>query len=156
YLDIFGSKYDRIENQIWLRFPELDITGKERRLDIFLRNSIANDWELYEIKRVIPLTSSYRDIPVIAKEILFAIQQTKNYERILSQQEVKDKFAREGIEYCEPLLNVVVGRTPQITHEQWRWLKASNSEKVRILTFDDLLGEMKSRLTEKIDFLRSE
>jgi hypothetical protein len=39
YKEIFGSKYDRIETQLWLRFPELDISGKNRRIDILLRNS---------------------------------------------------------------------------------------------------------------------
>jgi hypothetical protein len=153
YKDIFGSKYDRIETQIWLKFPELDIASKARRLDVFLRNSIANDWELFEIKRVIPLTGIYRDIPVIAKEVTFAIQQIKSYERILSQKTVRDKFAQDGIEYFEPSLNLVVGKTPQITHEQWRWLLASNGERVKILTFEDLINEMKIRLTEKLDFL---
>lgn len=50
YKDIFGEKYDRIESQIWLRFPEIDISGKDRRLDLFLHNIKDNDWELYEKK----------------------------------------------------------------------------------------------------------
>jgi hypothetical protein len=31
--DIFGERYDKVESQIWLRFRELDIAGKERRTD---------------------------------------------------------------------------------------------------------------------------
>src|SRR6266571_1358521 len=36
YRLIFGPQYDRIETQLWLRFPELDLVEKSRRLDIFL------------------------------------------------------------------------------------------------------------------------
>ncbi len=152
YQDIFGSKYDRIETQLWLRFPELDVSGRERRLDVFLRNSVINDWELFEIKRVIDLSCTYRDAPVISKEVTYAIQQIKNYARILSQDSVKRYFAQQGIEYYEPTLNMVIGRTPQIPHEQWRWL-LSNEKEVKILTFDNLLKEMKSRLRERYDVL---
>jgi len=148
FKEIFGSHYDRVETQLWLRFPELDITGHNRRMDIFLRNSVINDWELFEVKRVIPTTSKYRDIPVLSKEISYAIHQVKNYSHILSQDSVKKHFAKEGIEYYEPSLNIVVGRTPQILHNQWRWLLANNKE-VRILTFDHLLNEMKVRLQDQ-------
>ena len=153
YKEIFGSKYDRIETQLWLRFPELDISGKNRRIDILLRNSIQNDWELFEIKRIIPLTGIYRDVPVIAREVSYAVHQLRNYERILRQKDVMDKFARNGIEYFEPSLNLVIGSSPQITHEQWRWLLALNSERVKIHTFDELLDEMRIRLTDKLNFL---
>lgn len=120
FQDIFGTNYDRIETQIWLRLPDLDISQKSRRVDVFLRNSVVNDWELFEIKRVIPLTRTHRDIPVIKSEVIYAVQQVKNYARILSQDSVKRKFAEQGIEYYEPSLNLVVGKTPQIPHEQWR------------------------------------
>ena len=145
YKDIFGSKYDRIETQLWLRFPELDVAGKERRLDVFLRNSVANDWELFEMKRAVKLTSNYRDAPVFAHEVTRAIQQVKNYGRILSQNAVKKQFAKEGIEYYEPSLNLVIGRTPQIPLEQWRWLLSTNENELKIFTFDDLLKEMQRR-----------
>lgn len=145
YKDIFGSKYDRIETQLWLRFPGLDVAGKERRLDVFLRNSVANDWELFEMKRAVKLTSNYRDAPVFAHEVTHAIQQVKNYGRILSQNAVKKQFAKEGIEYYEPSLNLVIGRTPQIPLEQWRWLLSTNENELKIFTFDDLLKEMQRR-----------
>jgi hypothetical protein len=153
YKEIFGNKYDRIETQLWLKFPEFDIAGKNRRIDIFLRNSIHNDWELFEIKRGIPLTGIYRDVPVIAREVIYAVHQLKNYERILRQKNVIDKFARDGIEYFEPSLNLVIGSAPQISHEQWRWLLASNSERVKIHTFGELINEMRVRLTDKLNFL---
>src|SRR5690606_18816258 len=51
YQELFGFEYDKIETQVWLRFPELDISNENRRLDIFLRNSVENDWEIFEIKR---------------------------------------------------------------------------------------------------------
>lgn len=149
YREIFGMKYDRIETQVWLRFPELDINRKKRRLDLFLRNAVAGDWELYELKRIVPLTSTYRDMPVIAHEICNAIQQVRNYERILQQQQVKDMFAREGIEYFEPTLHLVAGRTPDVSHKQWRALLAHNTDRVKLLTYDDLLKEMRLRFSEQ-------
>ncbi len=148
YNDIFGPKYDRIETQLWLRFPRHDIAGKKRRLDVFLRNSVTNDWELFEIKRPVKLTSTYRDVPVIAHEVTHAIRQIKNYARILSQDMVKKQFAKEGIEYYEPSLNLVIGRTPQIPLAQWRWLLNTCGKDLRIFTFDELLKEMEMRLRD--------
>jgi hypothetical protein len=153
YKDIFGSKYDRIETQLWLRFPEYDIAGKERRLDVFLRNSVINDWALFEIKRPVKVTSTYRDVPVIAREVTEAIQQVKNYARILTQDAVKKQFAKEGIEYYEPCLNLVIGRSPEISQEQWRWLMSTHGRDLNIFTYDDLLKEMRVRLRELRDFL---
>lgn len=148
YKDIFGSKYDRIETQLWLRCPEYDIAGKERRLDVFLRNSVINDWELFEIKRPVKVTSTYRDVPVIAHEVTQAIQQAKNYARILTQDAVKKQLAKEGIEYYEPSLNLVIGRTPQIPLAQWRWLLNTCGKDLKIFTFDELLKEMEMRLRD--------
>jgi hypothetical protein len=149
YKDIFGTKYDRVEPQLWLRFPELDIAEQNRRLDVFLRNSVVNDWELFEVKRPISMTSTYRDAPVIAREVSNAIHQIRNYARILSQDRVKRHFAKEGIEYYEPSLNLVIGKTPQIPHDQWRWLRSSNEDRVKIITFDDLLSEMRCRFEDR-------
>jgi len=153
YRDIFGNRYDRVETQLWLRFPELDITDHNRRLDVFLRNSIDNDWELFEIKRPMVISGTYRDVPVIAKEVTNAIQQVRNYARILSQDKAKRYFAKQGIEYYEPQLNVVIGRTPQIPHAQWRWLKTSNENLVKIVTFDDLISELKCRIEDRLTVL---
>jgi hypothetical protein len=153
YKDIFGPQYNRIETQLWLRFRDLDIADRSRRLDIFLKNSVINDWELYEVKRLIPLTGTYRDVPVISKEVAYALQQTKNYLRILSQDVVKRKLAQQGIEYFEPTLNLVVGKSPQISHAQWRWLVTSNSGGVKIITFDELLTEARERLRDRMRFL---
>lgn len=152
YKEVFGLQYDRIETQLWLRFPELDISGKNRRLDIFLRNSVEHDWELFEIKRVINLTSTYRDVPVLAHEIMSAIQQLRNYASILAQDVVRARFAKEGIEYYYPSLRLVVGKRPQIPLKQWRWLKASNEKDLKIITFDDLLDEMRLRLQHHYQF----
>lgn len=151
YKEVFGFKYDRVETQLWLRFPEIDISGKNRRLDIFLRNSIEKDWEIVEIKRVVKLNSTYRDVPVLAHEITSAMQQLKNYCRILGQDSVRRKFAAEGMEYYYPSLRLVVGERPQISLEQWRWLKSSNENDMKITTFDELLDEMKLRLTQRED-----
>jgi hypothetical protein len=148
YKDIFGTQYDRIETQLWLRFPELDVAGKDRRLDVFLRNSIVPEWELFEIKRAVSVTSTYRDAPVLAAEVVHSMQQVKNYSRILSNDSVKRRLADEGIEYFEPSLNLVVGRRPQIRHDHWRWLLSSHNSGVKLITFDDLRDEMSQRVRD--------
>ena len=153
YRDIFGTQYDRIEVQLWLRFPDLDIAGKERRLDLFLRNSIIRDWELFEIKRPIPLTRTFRDTPVLAAEVSHSIQQVKNYSRNLSSDIVKRRLAAEGIEYFEPSLNLVIGRRPQIPHAQWRWLLSSQTSGVKIITYDRLRDELLQRMRDMAELL---
>jgi len=149
FRDIFGPNYDRIETQIWLRFPEFYISNRSRRLDIFLRNQIEKDWELFEIKRLVPLTGNYRDIPVLSREITTAISQVRNYVRILQQDKVKQSMYREGIEYFEPELRLVVERSPQIETEQWRRIVADSSNGVKIITFDNLLDQMRARLASR-------
>ncbi|MCU1255740.1 MAG: hypothetical protein JWM83_2039 [Candidatus Angelobacter sp.] len=155
YKEIFGSKYDRIETELWLRFPELDIRNKDRRLDLFLRNSIRNDWDLFEIKRPITLTSTYRDIPVFVSEVSNAIHQVRNYGRILAQDKVKRHLEKEGIEFFKPEINLVIGRTPQIPHAQWRWLQSGTEGGVRIFTFDELLAELRRRLDDRYAVLKA-
>lgn len=151
--EIFVGTYDKIESQIWLRFPKLDIAGKERRMDIFMRNSVSKDWDLFEIKNPIPLVRNYRGIPAMVAEVSNAITQLKNYRRLLSSQKVKETLKRSGIEYCEPTLNLVIGRKPQISLEQWRWLLSSQDKDVRLITFDDLFAEMKIRLADHARFI---
>lgn len=149
YKTIFGEHYDRVETQLWLRFPELDISNKNRRLDIFLRNSVERDWELYELKNTKKLTRTYRDIPTFTSEIHNAIQQVRTYEKLLAQEKVKNKFAREGIEYYYPEIRLVVGNRPDISDEQWRLLKSTNEHNLKIITFDELLASMKARYNLK-------
>jgi len=151
YKEVFGEHFDRIETQLWLRFPELDISNKNRRLDIFLRNSIERDWELFELKNIKKLTRTYRDIPTFTSEIHNAIQQVRAYEKLLSQEKVKEKFAKEGIEYFYPEIRLVVGNRPDISDEQWRFLKSTNENKLKIITFDELLESMKLRYKLKIN-----
>jgi len=151
--EIFGSKYDRVEAQILLRFPELDIAGKNRRLDVFMRNCVSNDWDLFEIKNPIRLIRSYRDVPVMVSDVSHAITQLKNYSRLLSSRKIKEALKQSGIEYCEPTLNLVIGRKPQIPLEQWRWLLKSQDNDVHLTTYDDLFAEMKSRLTDHARFI---
>lgn len=149
YRDLFGPQYDRIETQLWLRFPALDIAGKDRRLDVFLRNSVINDWELVELKRPAAVSRTHRDMQILTQEVLGAIHQIRNYARILAQDRVKRHFAALGIQYYEPRLSIIVGRTPQIPHDQWRWLRESNSREVKIATYDDVLGELRSRVHDR-------
>ncbi len=145
YKEIFGERYDRIETQLWLRFPELDIAGSNRRIDLFLRNAVDRDWELFELKKSQKLTRTYRDVPTFTNEIFHAIQQIRNYENILKQEKVKQKFYEEGIEYYYPELRLVIGNRPDISTEQWRWLKTTNENKLKIITFEDLISEMRMR-----------
>jgi hypothetical protein len=53
------------------------------------------------------------------------------------------------INYSEPSLNLVIGRTPQIAHDQWRWLTKKAASGVRILTYDNLLDSMRLRLEDR-------
>jgi hypothetical protein len=145
YKEIFGEHYDRIETQLWLKFPQIDVTGKNRRVDLFLRNAISRDWELFELKKPQKLTNIYRGIPTFSSEIYHAMQQIKNYEKILLQEKVKLQFFKEGIEYFYPELRLVIGNKPDISPEQWRWLKTTNENKLKIFTFEDLISEMKYR-----------
>jgi hypothetical protein len=157
--DIFGSRYDRVEPQIWLRFPELDIAGKERRMDLFMRNSISRDWELFEIKKPIGLVRQYRDGPVFVTEVASAITQLKRYARLLAERSIKEKLKQSGIEYFEPTLTLVIGRQPNILPEAWRWLLATHRNDVRLITFDDIVAEMRARLISFnyfVDQLRSD
>jgi hypothetical protein len=153
YKDVFGSKYDRIETQVWLRFPDLDLSGKDRRLDIFLRNSVTADWELFEVKRAVEITGTYRDTTVIKQEVLYAMQQVKNYARILSQDVVKKRLASEGLEFYEPSLNLIIGRRPQLPPEQWRHLVMHNAKDVKLITYDDLIKEMQLRFEDRYRFI---
>lgn len=148
YKDIFGPRYEQIEAQVWLRFPELDIDGKNRRFDIFLRNAVEKDWELIELKKPKRIISNYRDIPVISAEILGAIAQLRNYEKILQQQKVKDKLHSEGIEYFEPQLRLVLGGKPDISTAQWRRIKSENENGLKIATTEEMLNEMRYRLSD--------
>ncbi|MGB9120119.1 MAG: Shedu anti-phage system protein SduA domain-containing protein, partial [Candidatus Angelobacter sp.] len=102
-----------------------------------------------EVKRPISLAATYRDVPSIVAEVLKAIHQIRNYQRILGQDKVKRHFATEGMEYYEPTLNLVIGRTPQIPQAEWRWLQTVNAQGVRIFTFDELLMELRHRYEDR-------
>lgn len=99
------------------------------------------------------LTETYRDIPMLSREVSGAIQQLRNYGRILDQDSVKRHFAAQGIEYYSPELRLVIGRGPQIPHETWRWLKSTGETGLKIMTFEDLLAEMQLRLAQRIQLL---
>ncbi len=147
FREVFGNQYDRMETQLWLKFPELDIDSKERRIDIFLRNAVERDWELVELKRHSKIISRYRDIPTLSAEVCGAIGQLKNYGRILQQDRVKKKLQEDGIEYFEPQLRLVIGGKPDIPLAQWRRIKCENEQGLRITTLEEMLAEMKFRLS---------
>ncbi|MBU0595909.1 DUF4263 domain-containing protein [Candidatus Bipolaricaulota bacterium] len=145
YRLMLGARYNRIETQLWLRFPTLDIGNRDRRLDVFLRNAVTADWELFELKKNVDITRTVRDVPVLRSEVYSAIQQLLNYKRILNQDHVKRQLAEEGIEYCEPEMRLVIGGTPTISQDQWRWLRSTIQGSVKLITYDDIRREMEER-----------
>ncbi|RYE25317.1 MAG: DUF4263 domain-containing protein [Sphingobacteriales bacterium] len=145
FFEMFGGIYDRIETEVWLNFPELDINNKSRRLDLFLRNSISRDWEIFEIKRAKKIATTYRKVPTFINEIHKGIDQLRNYQNILTQDRVRKKLHADGIEYFNPELKLIIGRTPQIDLRQWRQLQSSIDNKFKLITFDDILREMEIR-----------
>lgn len=144
YKLIFGNRYDRIQSEVSLRFPELDIAEKNRRIDLMIHDSVQNDWEIIELKKQIPITRLYRDIPSFTSDIIGAINQLRNYHDILMQQKVKERFLREGIEYYHPAMKLIVGGKPNVTHAQWRKL-VSDIHDVQLLTYDSMIKEIKAR-----------
>jgi Shedu protein SduA, C-terminal len=147
YREIFGFKYDRIETQLWLRLPSADVRGKYRRTDLFLRNAASRDWELIELKRsTVPLVGNYRDVPTLAKCVHDSMYQIENYLRLLRQDQIRRQLATDGIEYFEPVAQLVIGRQPSITTKEWRWLQSTNCSGINVVSYDHLLCEMKERL----------
>lgn len=146
YKDIFGDHYDRIATQLWLKFPDLDIGHKDRRMDLFMRNSVSDDWEMYELKRanIIP-AKVVRGVPMFTDLVYQAIAQAKNYKALLQQDSVKRKFAREGIEYFEPEINIIVGRKSGISTALWRRMIADHRGDVKISTYDEFFKEASYR-----------
>lgn len=147
YHDLFfGDKYDTLSTQVWLDFPEFDIGNKDRRLDIFMRNSISKDWDIYELKRSsVKLTKTKSDVPMFVSAVHDALTQLRNYKSILSQDKVKRKFEAKGIKYYNPQFNLVIGKKPNISDEKWNWLLSHHSD-LNIITYDNLLESAKKRL----------
>lgn len=153
YRFLFGEKYDCIMTQLWLKFPDLDIGNSNRRLDIFMRNSVSADWELFELKKAsIPLTKTVRDVPVLTSEVYNAIAQARNYKHLLLQDSVRRKFAEDGIEYYQPEIHVVIGKNPEISNEQWRRIVADEAS-LKILTYDNLYKSAEIRLKTFLNML---
>lgn len=146
YRFIFGENYDCIMTQLWIKFPELDIGHSDRRLDILMRNSVTSDWELFELKRPsVKLTKTIRDVPMFTSEVHNAIAQAKNYKHLLSQDSVRRQFEKEGIEYYQPEIHLVIGRRPEITNGQWRRIIA-DEPMLKILSYDNLYKAAENRL----------
>jgi len=89
--------------------------------------------------------------PIFIGEVIAAIQQLRNYQDILLQNTVREHFRNEGIEYFYPEMRLVIGRKPNMSVNQWRKLKSSYENNIKILTYDLLLEEMRSRLQSYID-----
>ena len=147
YKIIFNGRYDRIESELALRFPESDINNQNRRIDLFAHDIINNDWDLIEFKKITKLTGMYRGVPILSQEISGAIMQLRNYADLLKQDKVKDFFKKDGIEYYQPSLKLIVGGDANVSHKQWRNLIAEKAaeNKVRLITYEDVIAEIKSR-----------
>lgn len=153
YRFIFGEKYDCIATQLWIRFPKIDIGNSDRRLDIFMRNSVTSDWDLFELKRPsVQLTKTIRDVPMFTSEVCNAIAQVKNYKHLLSQDSVRRQFEREGIEYFQPEVHLVIGRHPEIANRQWRRIIADEPS-LKILSYDNLYKAAENRLRSLAHFI---
>lgn len=146
YKLIFGDNYDSISTQVWLDFPELDVGNRERRLDIMMRNSISDDWEIFELKRSnVRLTKTISDVPMFVSKVNDAIMQLKNYKKMLQQDVVKKAFENRGIQYYSPEINLVIGRRKDIPIGQWRSL-IEEHDRMKILTYDDLFKQAQFRV----------
>ena len=147
YHDLFfGDKYDTLSTQVWLDFPEFDIGNKDRRLDILMRDSLSNDWDIYELKRSsVKLTKTKSDVPMFVSAVHDAMTQLRNYKNILNQDKVKKAFESKGIKYYNPQFNLVIGKKPNIPDEKWQWLISHHND-LNIITYDSLLESAKIRL----------
>ena len=154
YKFILGSQYDRIESQIWMKIPDVDVGGKNRRLDLFIRNSLSNDWELFELKTDLKIVTNTRSVPQFTKAIYSAISQARNYLRILETDRMKQRLMSEGVDYFEPTINIIMGRKPQISDKEWRWL-LKNNVGINLITFDGIESELKLKLKDKLQFLKT-
>ena len=148
YQIIFGPQYDRIESQIWLQCKDFDIGGKDRRIDLFLRNSSNCDWELFELKKANKkVISNKKSIPNFRKEIFDNILQVKEYRKIFNQDSIRNRFSEKGIEYFNPQFNLVISRGEDISIRQWKNLVAQNNDKdFRIRVYEEIIAEAKSRI----------
>lgn len=132
-----------------MHFPELDIAGKNRRVDLMVHNRLENDWEIIELKKKIPLVKNYRDIPVFSSELSGAILQLKNYYNLLLQERVRESLKRDGIDYYYPRLKLIVGGSINTSHKQWMHLLSNaRSEGIEVLTYEKLIQEMKMRFLD--------
>lgn len=147
YHDLFfGDKYDVLSTQVWLDFPEFDVGNKDRRLDIFMRNSISKDWDVFELKRSsVKLTKTKSDVPMLVSAVHDAMTQLRNYKRILNQDKVRKELESKGIKYYNPQFNLVIGKKPNISDEKWQWLLSHHND-LNVITYDDLYELAKVRL----------
>ena len=148
YRIIFGPQYDRIESQIWLQCKEFDIIGKNRRTDLFLRNSSNDDWELFELKKnKKKVITNKKTNPNFYKEIYDNILQLKEYQKIFNQEGIRNILKESGIEYFNPQFNLVIGRDENVSTRIWQNLVTHyNDKNFHIRTYNELLNELKSRV----------
>jgi len=152
--DIFGPEYE-IKTQILLRFPELDIGQKDKRIvDVLLRNTLRGDWGIYELKKVVSFLRSKSGRPAQKANLTDALVQVRSYYKLLMSDEVKKKFRDEGIEYAELKMYVIIGRKPQVSEKVWKFFLECIPNDIKLITWDGLLENMVNRASNYINALK--
>lgn len=89
-----------------------------------------------------PIVKNISNRPAFRSEINSAILQLNQYASILKQDVTKEKLKKMGIEYFQPKLNLIVGRTPNLPFPYWHWLKTQH-ELINVITWDDIINDTK-------------
>lgn len=153
YRHLFGMEYDRIETQVWLKCSNIDYLGKDRRLDVFLRNSASSNWDVLELKHLLKPIRLNRSNAYLASEICRGISQLKNYQSLLSQKSVQEQLKRIGIDAFEPQLKLVITKAPQEHISVWDKLKRQYANDIKIIAIEELVNEVTIRCNNQLDWL---
>ena len=154
YREIFGPHYTEVRQEVWINSKESDEWGKDRRIDLMLKNALDDDWDIIELKRNKNPIKQYRGKETFIAEVYDSISQLKNYKRILQQDKVKEALKRKGIEYQEPSLRLVVGNNYSINKSIWRRIVTESSNSIKISRYQDLLEEMRIRKKDLVSCLK--
>jgi len=146
YKLILGYTYDRIQTQVLIN-PENE-KSKGQRYDILLHNIFTDDLKLLELKKIFKVAVGKLSKKHPSYRLTYAITQISKYKELLETKEGRDKLNKKGIDYNNIVFAVSIGRRPQIPIKEWDFLKKIYSKEIKIITYDDLLDDMKSRLKE--------
>ena len=68
--------------------------------------------------------------------------------------EMAQIFEKEGIEYFQPEIHLIIGRSPEISNAQWRRI-ISDESSLNILTYDDIYKSAELRLKAFSDIINN-